>query len=61
MVLAIQENIKSDNQIGNIVQAVFDDVFAIESPKVVNMFFNQTKKYLEPIRVIGIDTHTLHL
>ncbi len=35
-VLAIQKNIKSDNEIGNIVQAVFDDVFAIESPKIVS-------------------------
>ncbi len=36
-VLGIQKNIKSGNQIGNIVQEVFDDVFAIESPKKVNL------------------------
>ncbi len=34
-VLGIQENIKSDNQMMIEAQAIFDDVYAIESPKKV--------------------------
>ena len=34
-VASVQENILSDNELGNIVQSVFDDVSSIASPKQV--------------------------
>ena len=35
VVVSVQENILSDNELGNIVQSVFDDVSSIVSPKQV--------------------------
>ena len=37
VVLGIQGNIRSDNQMMIEAQAIFDDVFAIESPKQVGL------------------------